>query len=371
MMRFTLRRSNPADGLKAAQSTLADIEANIVELGQMRARKLVESEGIDEIAALDLQIERQQKAAAIHRDREQALRRAVRRAEQQQIEREQAARVAATEQALAKRDALAVKLETAIGDLGVAYFDLVDQNLGISRQWGYSNNALRAGALGEADIARMVSHALFAAGRPRAGVCRLPAPGNIGLGIIGETGSGALAERIAAGIGRASRDDPRRASSTGRAGGRGMSDGTVQPLPGVSDLMPAELPPEAAGARLAELKSDPKFVERYLSGETNARAEFARLHSLASKGLANPDGIHRGMQIDALKKHADLPPEAWAQVASNGPVFAHERAEALRMKDRVMRDKAWVSRYLDGGREETTLMTRISLIISSPVKEGT
>ena len=142
--------------------------------------------------------------------------------------------------------------------------------------------------------------------------------------------------------------------------------------PAASDLMPAELPPEAASARLVELKKSPEFVERYLSGEVKARDEFTRLHGLASKrGPTDPDGIHRGMQIDTLKKHAGLPAAAWAQVGNNGPVFAHERTEALRMKDRCMRDKAWVSRYLDGGREETTLMTRISLILASPVKEGT
>jgi hypothetical protein len=150
-----------------------------------------------------------------------------------------------------------------------------------------------------------------------------------------------------------------------------MTEAAPAIAPGVSDLLPAQLPPEAAGARLAELKKDPAFVERYLSGEITARDEFARLHGLASKGPVDPDGIHRSMQIDALKKHADLPPEAWAQVAKNGPVFQHERDEALRMKERVMRDKAWVSRYLDGGRDETTLMTRISMIISSPTKEGT
>jgi hypothetical protein len=139
-----------------------------------------------------------------------------------------------------------------------------------------------------------------------------------------------------------------------------------------TDLLPPEQTPETAGARIAELKADPAFTERYLSGETNARAEFTRLHSLAAKGVVNGDGIHRGMQVDALKKHADLPPEAWAQVANNGPVFAHERAEALQMKERCMRDKAWVSKYLDGSREEVSLMTRISLILASPVKtEGT
>ncbi len=149
-----------------------------------------------------------------------------------------------------------------------------------------------------------------------------------------------------------------------------MTDASAAPRV-TSDLLPAELPPEAAGARLAELKASPEFIERYLSGETKARAEFTRLHGLASKAPANADAIHRSMQVDVLKKHADLPPEAWAQVANNGPVFAHERDEALRMKERIMRDKAWVSRYLDGGREETTLMTRISLILASPVKEGT
>jgi hypothetical protein len=144
---------------------------------------------------------------------------------------------------------------------------------------------------------------------------------------------------------------------------------TDAPEPTVtSDLLPDELPPEVAGARLAELKATPEFIERYLSGEVKAREEFTRLHSLASKGPANADGIHRSMQIATLQKHADLPPEAWAQVAGNGPVFEHERVEALRAKERVMRDKAWVSRYLDGGREETTLMTRISLILASPVK---
>ena len=141
---------------------------------------------------------------------------------------------------------------------------------------------------------------------------------------------------------------------------------------GAADLLPDQLTPETASARIAELKADPKFSERYLNGEVAAKDEFARLHAVVGKGAANDVALHRASQLDALKKYADLPEKAWAQVERNGPVWQHERDEALRTKERCMRDRAWVAKYLDGSREEVSLMTRISLILSSPVKtEGT
>jgi hypothetical protein len=137
---------------------------------------------------------------------------------------------------------------------------------------------------------------------------------------------------------------------------------------GASDLLPEQPTPEAAGARIAELKADPAFTQRYLSGETKAREEFGQLHAIVGKGPVNETGIHRASQLDALKKHADLPDKCWNQVANNGPVFPNEREEALRAKERCMRDKAFVARYLDGSREEVSLMTQISMILASPVK---
>jgi hypothetical protein len=138
--------------------------------------------------------------------------------------------------------------------------------------------------------------------------------------------------------------------------------------PAASELLPAELTPAAASTRIAELKNDPKFIEKYLTNEVGARAEFSKLHAIVGKGAPNESGLHRASQLDAMKKQSDLPEACWNQVAQNGPVFQHERDEALRMKERVMRDKAWVSKYLDGSREEVSLMTRISLILASPVK---
>jgi hypothetical protein len=137
---------------------------------------------------------------------------------------------------------------------------------------------------------------------------------------------------------------------------------------GPTDLLPVQLTPETATARISELKADPKFTEKYLAGETAARDEITRLHAVVGKGGPNDSGLHRASQLDTLKKHADLPEKAWAQVERNGPVWQHERDEALRAKERCMRDRAWVSNYLNGSREEVSLMTRISLILASPVK---
>jgi hypothetical protein len=142
----------------------------------------------------------------------------------------------------------------------------------------------------------------------------------------------------------------------------------VPAAPGATDLLPPELTPEAASTRIVELKADPKFQEKYLSGEVGAKAEFAKLHTIVGKGPVNETGIHRASQLDAMKKHADLPPKCWEQVANNGPVFQHEREEALRTKERCMRDRSFVARYLDGSREEVSLMTQISMILASPVK---
>ena len=137
---------------------------------------------------------------------------------------------------------------------------------------------------------------------------------------------------------------------------------------GAADLLPDQLTPETASARIAELKNDPKFSERYLNNEMAARDEFARLHAIVGKGLSDDYAMHRASQVETFKRHADLPEKAWAQVERNGPVFQHERDEALRTKERCMRDRAFIAKYLDGSRDEVSLMTRISLILASPVK---
>jgi hypothetical protein len=194
----TFKRRDPADALKATEAALAETESRIFGLEQERAGKLLETDGLDEIETLDRQIRAEREAALIHRDRLVALKAEVRRQEFEALDRQRGVRIAATEKSLAERDAIAVKLETAIADMGRLYFELLNKNSEIAAQWTMSSSALRAGSLGEAIVAREVSHALFAAGHPRNGIARLPGPGNVGLGITGSTGGGTFAERIAA-----------------------------------------------------------------------------------------------------------------------------------------------------------------------------
>ena len=40
------------------------------------------------------------------------------------------------------------------------------------------------------------------------------------------------------------------------------------------------------------------------------------------------------------------------------------------MKAKFFRDKAWVQRYLDGGREEATKLAMINIILSLPVRDN-
>jgi hypothetical protein len=197
-MKMPFRKVSPHAALSAARGAFAETEIKIADLQRGRAAKLLDSDGVDEVAAIDHQIEQQQKAAGILRDRIAALRGEIRHQAQLAADREIAARTAETEKALTKRDAIAVQLEKSIRDYGRLYFELNDQNQAIARLWRMSVNAHRVGMLGDRLLANEVSHALFAAGRPHNGVCRLPAPGNAGLGVTGDTSGGTLSQRIAA-----------------------------------------------------------------------------------------------------------------------------------------------------------------------------
>ena len=69
------------------------------------------------------------------------------------------------------------------------------------------------------------------------------------------------------------------------------------------------------------------------------------------------DYARRMAGLTYLKVKADLPDEVWDAVARNAPVPLHERQKALQAKERFMRDKEMVRRYLDGDRDANTHLT--------------
>jgi hypothetical protein len=189
-------RPSPEQRIAAEHLAIADVEREIGELEQHRGGALLADDPAEPLKLAE-KIAAARRRLDTHKDRVAALQAEVRRQAQLALDRERADLIASTEKALRDRDAIAVKLEAAITDMGKLYFDLVEQNLIVARQWGFSDGARRVGLLGEALVAREISHALFAAGRPRGGVCRLPEPNNIGLGIAGDNKMGTLSERIA------------------------------------------------------------------------------------------------------------------------------------------------------------------------------
>ena len=126
-----------------------------------------------------------------------------------------------------------------------------------------------------------------------------------------------------------------------------------------------------ATARLAAMKSDKVLVERYLSGEVSARKEFADVHAAMHKAAPDPSAVAREAQVEVLKKFATLPEKMWEQRRVDGEVYPHEREWALQTKAQLLRDRAWVNRYLDGSGPEAAQMVHITLILSSPVKDLT
>lgn len=136
----------------------------------------------------------------------------------------------------------------------------------------------------------------------------------------------------------------------------------------------APLTPETAQARLAELKSNSKFREAYLSGDPGAREEFKKVFAAmdartnpASASAEDQEFSRRLAALAPLRVKASLDEFVWRWTALGGPVNADERQRALEMKDQLFRDKKWVAAYLDGSRFENSQMVNLNLVLSAKV----
>lgn len=127
---------------------------------------------------------------------------------------------------------------------------------------------------------------------------------------------------------------------------------------------------EAATARRAELVADAAFVERYLAGGVPERAEMFKVHEAMSVDPANSaQAVQTELQIDTLKNIADLSDAHIDEIRTGRAVTPEERRFAEDLKSRLMRDQAFVRKYLDGDREAATKITLLSIVLSARVQE--
>ena len=112
-----------ADNLAAARQSLAGAETKIGELEAVRTAKLPEAD-LAEVQRIDQDLVTQRHAASIYRDRIGSLIDRLRQEERERLEAEKADKIADMAKRVARRDAAAQQLETALAGVRKAYIEL-------------------------------------------------------------------------------------------------------------------------------------------------------------------------------------------------------------------------------------------------------
>jgi hypothetical protein len=155
-----------------------------------------------------------------------------------------------------------------------------------------------------------------------------------------------------------------------RASGRCPRDRPL-PIVGTPELPALNRLRSDAMAKIAALKIDSAFQERLLRGGMAELAEVQRLQKIVNSptqtivGGVDPGQVQQ--RLDSWNKFADLTPEVTEQLRNGTPVTPAEYKMAQQTKARLMSDKAWCARYLDGGMRERQQMSLVSIILSSQI----
>jgi hypothetical protein len=130
----------------------------------------------------------------------------------------------------------------------------------------------------------------------------------------------------------------------------------------------------AARARIEELKADTDWVKRWAAGGEAEKREFADLHRAGFPSPApvdvasqNAHAVARSAEqwnsyVGWLKQRIALTPEMEAEVR-NGVVREETWRWARDEKDRLVKDRAFYRRLMDGDRKATEDWERIKLLV--------
>jgi hypothetical protein len=197
-MKLPTFRKDAAAGLAKAQAALTAANGRIAELEIDRLTALQESDAIEPIHALDLQIAGQRAAAATHADRVQVLRAALKEQRAEQMEAQRQAAIAEIEKRLAGQIELAKEVEAAVKQLGSSWEKLLHWRQAILGGWPAELPRPLASDFEDVRIIRReLANALHAAGKPAWDrQCSVPAPAGP-VGVEGLSPKG-LANAVAA-----------------------------------------------------------------------------------------------------------------------------------------------------------------------------
>ncbi len=146
------------------------------------------------------------------------------------------------------------------------------------------------------------------------------------------------------------------------------------PTPAAADLLqpPPAMTVDQALARKAELFGTAGFAQRVAAGDPEAKKQWKEVTAALSPKVDQStqegrDYAQRMAGLSVLKNKADLSDAAWDWAAGRGPVSPAEKEKAIFAKQRLFKDKAWVTKYLDGDREANSLLTQIHLVLDAKI----
>ncbi len=146
------------------------------------------------------------------------------------------------------------------------------------------------------------------------------------------------------------------------------------PTPAAADLLqpPPAMTVDQALARKAELFGTAGFAQRVAAGDPEAKKQWKEVTAALSPKVDQStqegrDYAQRMAGLSVLKNKADLSDAAWDWAAARGPVSPAEKEKAIFAKQRLFKDKAWVTKYLDGDREANSLLTQIHLVLDAKI----
>lgn len=125
----------PGADLKAVQATLAQTEATIADLEQERAARLLQPDYTAAVETIDRELEAQRRAAAVHRDRVEAMIRKAHTDARAELALEKTSALARIEKDVGRRNAAAQRLVAALEAVTVAHADLTEADEAIFSGW--------------------------------------------------------------------------------------------------------------------------------------------------------------------------------------------------------------------------------------------
>ena len=129
---------------------------------------------------------------------------------------------------------------------------------------------------------------------------------------------------------------------------------------------------EQAQAKKAELFGTKGFAERVARGDRDSVRQWREITRALRPQVdqSSIEGKQYEKNMDSLailKSRADLPDAAWDWVAAKGPVSPAEKEAAAFAKQRLLKDKAFVKKLLDGDRAANSEWAIIKMTLGSPI----